>query len=250
MARCIRVRIGSEVFRFEQLGQIDIGSSPSCHLVLPHDSVAPKHATLALDAVDAHCIIAAANLRAVLVNGEQTLQRPVYDGDLIHIGAYRLEILEREPVPAEERAFLERLAAEPGDDATRHVYADWLEEHGAALDDAKPSPTWRQLMSNPAIERCPKQCSLRWNDLAPTDARNVRRCGECFDYVHYARSLDEARMHAGLRRRLVVDPALVRASGDLDQPATGYFQARESPPYALVLRPPDPVDLPRPIARR
>ena len=32
----------------------------------------------------------------------------------------------------DEGAFLEALAEDPDDDATRLVYADWLEEHGAA----------------------------------------------------------------------------------------------------------------------
>lgn len=247
LARCIRVRIGNEIFRFEQ-PEIEIGSSPSSHLVLPHDSVAPRHATLKLDPSDSSCVVTATNLRAVLVNGEQTLARNVYEGDLIHIGGYRIVVLEREPVPAAEQVFLDRLAAEPGDEATRHVYADWLEEH-ARDADAKLSPTLRRLLTNPPIEHCPKQCSLRWNDLAPTDDGNIRRCGECFDYVHYARSIDEAQMHASLHRRVAVDVTLLRKDGDLDRPPTGHYRTRESPPFALVLRPPDPVDLPAPIAR-
>ena len=247
MARCIRVRIGSEIFRFD-LGAIEIGSSPSSHLILPHDSVAPRHATLTLDRVDASYVVAATNLRAVLVNGEQTLARNVYDGDLIHIGGYRLHVLEREPIPAAERNFIDALTRRPSDDATRHVYADWLEEHGLTAD-AKLSPSWRRLMSNPPVERCPKACARSWNELDATDDTNVRRCDRCDDYVHFARSVDEARMHAGLRRRVVVDDMLQRDIGDLDQDAVGYFRQRESPPFALVLRPPDPVDLPTPIAR-
>src|SRR4051812_23851017 len=36
---------------------------------------------------------------------------------------------------SEETAFLDALAADPGDDVTRQVYADWLEERGDERGD-------------------------------------------------------------------------------------------------------------------
>jgi len=48
------------------------------------------------------------------------------------IPAVRRFALNSNPLPADQEAFLRSIVAQPEDDTTRLVYADWLEEHGDA----------------------------------------------------------------------------------------------------------------------
>jgi len=102
-----------------------------------------------------------------------------------------------------EEAFLTSLRARPDDDATRIVYADWLEEQ-------------QRFMESNFLRfdfACPKQ----WESLAPTDeGDNVRFCGACKSNVYYSATVDEAYAHARKGRCVVVDLVPVRWKGDLD----------------------------------
>jgi carbon storage regulator len=59
------------------------------------------------------------------------------------VAVHRQEVFEAvfgrprppEPRPPEEEAFLRAVAADPGDEATRLVFADWLQERGDPLGE-------------------------------------------------------------------------------------------------------------------
>lgn len=79
---------------------------------------------------------------------------------------------------AQEQAFLDQLAADPGDDVTRLVYADWLEDHG--------DPRAAFLRLEIGISRMTGDCPFPqidhwaavWQDI---DHDWVRRVGKRFD---------------------------------------------------------------------
>jgi uncharacterized protein (TIGR02996 family) len=131
--------------------------------------------------------------------------------------------VERQPIPIgliEENAPLDRdetergllAAIASGDEGSRLVYADWLEErseHARAgflrLDACTRQlrelmqhidPDWRARVARPRIERCPAfafRCPQRWDALALTDREEVRHCGACAKDVYYFESVDDAR---------------------------------------------------------
>jgi len=112
--------------------------------------------------------------------------------------------------PAETKLLRAILA---GDDPSRAVYADWLEQHGrpehaelvrlheaardpAAIDarcrerlqvlSAAAEPAWRMQVARPAVEACDVGgCPRDWGSMAATDASDVRRCARCAKPVHY-----------------------------------------------------------------
>jgi uncharacterized protein (TIGR02996 family) len=78
---------------------------------------------------------------------------------------------------ADEEAFLRAIADAPGDDATRLVYADWLEEHG----DAERAGALRLECAWAAVPP-PAELLCRWKgELTPAEARyppTLRRLSE------------------------------------------------------------------------
>jgi uncharacterized protein (TIGR02996 family) len=125
---------------------------------------------------------------------------------------------------ATERALLAAIAT--GDEGSRLVYADWLEErseHARAgylrleqlVSRLAPSDPridactrqlrelmqhidagWRARVARPPIEGCPAfdfRCPKRWDALALTDQATVRHCGTCAKHVHYFENVDDAR---------------------------------------------------------
>jgi uncharacterized protein (TIGR02996 family) len=145
--------------------------------------------------------------------------------------------VERAPIPIgliEENAPLDRddterallAAIASGDEGSRLVYADWLEERSEharagflrieqvvarlAPDDPRLDactrqlrelmqhidPGWRARVARPPIERCPVfefRCPKRWDALALTEQEDVRHCGTCARDVYYFESVDDAR---------------------------------------------------------
>jgi uncharacterized protein (TIGR02996 family) len=137
---------------------------------------------------------------------------------------------------ATERGLLAAIAA--GDEGSRLVYADWLEERSEharagflrieqvvarlAPDDPRLDactrqlrelmqhidPGWRARVARPPIEGCPLfelRCPRRWDALAPTAREDVRHCGACARDVYYFESVDEAREAARAGHCVAID---------------------------------------------
>jgi uncharacterized protein (TIGR02996 family) len=152
----------------------------------------------------------------------------------------------------DERAFFQMIAAEPANDGVRLVYADWLEEQGAAdqaaflrleaklaqtpVTDrdffplnrefralhARVDPLWLAKLDRTDIENCFIQfevpCPKRWERLEPTDTDTVRFCEKCGKNVYHCSTVAEARAQALEDRCVAVDSRLAREPGDLYHP--------------------------------
>lgn len=129
----------------------------------------------------------------------------------------------------DEHALLEALRRDPADDAMRAVYADWLEENGrraraeflrmqvqargaAPETDAfteasarlhelarEVGDAWRARVAMAVVQGCGGEkvafelsCSMRWDQMQPTDKERVRRCGACKKEVLYCATPEEA----------------------------------------------------------
>ncbi|MFT3700482.1 MAG: TIGR02996 domain-containing protein [Kofleriaceae bacterium] len=142
------------------------------------------------------------------------------------------------------------------DDASRDIYADWLETNGH-LDEAafvrvqgqlqrmstediefratsealrtlghKTNRRWRQRIAQPAIENCTSEdvprfnfkCPKQWGGLEPTTDPTVRHCGACDKSVHYCTTIPDARYHASAGRCVALDIGAMRWRGDLAAP--------------------------------
>lgn len=141
------------------------------------------------------------------------------------------------------------------DEASRLVYADWLEGQGdatraeflrlqqllvgpAPLDDAGRAlfkrrsdrlrvlaeavdPAWRVKVARPLVENCDAHfdfaCPMEWGELAETSDPDVRACTLCEQPVYYCTSITDARRHAAQRHCVALDITVERAPGDLVQ---------------------------------
>lgn len=117
------------VFRFPR-AEVTIGRANDNDLVLAHGSVNQRH-TRVVKRDGRFIVVDLKSDGGTLVNRKRicgpTLVRP---SDVVHIGAYELSVLDREPPNDVEGRFLAQLEADPSDDDTRSVYSDWLEEQG------------------------------------------------------------------------------------------------------------------------
>lgn len=193
------------------------------------------------------------------VNGRRIVAPIVVkETDTILVGDVRIEIvtlayeeLAARPLRARDGIEAALLAAIDGhDDASRLVYADWLEGQGDhahaellrlqhALEGASDPAAlragvgrmreltaaidlpWRARLSKLPIENCPRfafQCPKRWSELTPTAVEGERHCGACQRTVHYCATIDEARKRAGEGACVAIDLASPRWQGDLDPP--------------------------------
>jgi len=139
------------------------------------------------------------------------------------------------------------------DEASRLVYADWLEGQGQPeraeflrlqqalvgappVDDAgkalwkrrsdrlrvlaeKIDQTWRTAVARPLVENCDAHfdfaCPMEWGQLTPTDDPNVRSCKLCDEPVYYCTSITDARNQAFQKRCVAVDITVQRKPNDL-----------------------------------
>jgi uncharacterized protein (TIGR02996 family) len=148
-----------------------------------------------------------------------------------------------------EDGFLNVLRADPNDEATRLVYADWLDERGdpraafirleseyvslseedvrlAEMKDrlfqmaALLSEEWLRVVSRPAIELCELRfaytCPKRWDRLKPTGDSSIRFCEGCQQNVYYCGTVGDARGHARRGHCVAVDLGQSRQEGDLE----------------------------------
>ncbi len=137
-----------------------------------------------------------------------------------------------------EAALLDALRKEPGDVATRLVYADWLEEHGdasrAAFLRVESEPMagdtrWRRITSRAPIAKCvtfAAPCPKRWDALASTGTDGVRFCGECQKPVYFCASVDEARQRGKQHACIAIDAAVARGEAEAAYD-TSMFPPRE-----------------------
>ncbi|HET7505867.1 MAG TPA: TIGR02996 domain-containing protein [Kofleriaceae bacterium] len=190
-----------------------------------------------------------------------------------------LHTLEPETDEAIERRFLDALGAQPDDDATREVYADWLEQHGHAqraeflrmqhaarvarspfdpdfaeasrrLTELAPlvGEGWRARVATAFVEKCPRHrtdwrqrqalgfellCSMRWNQLTPTEHEGVRICGACDAKVTYCTTIEQARTIAAHHGCIALDLGVERDMFDLDR---RHFVGRPAPALARLGR--------------
>lgn len=141
------------------------------------------------------------------------------------------------------------------DEASRLVYADWLEGRGNTAhaeflrlqqvlvgpipaDDAGRAlwkrrsdrlralaetidPAWRIQVARPAVENCAAHfdfaCPMEWGQLGATDEPDVRTCALCEEPVYYCTTLADARRHAAQRRCVALDITVERSPNDLVQ---------------------------------
>jgi len=239
------------LFRFPR-SEITIGRLPSNDLLLAHASVDERHARILVK--DGRYIAVDFKSKGGTFVNRKAMTAPTVlrDVDVMSVGPYDINILLREPPGEREQRFLDMLDEYPDDDATRTVYSDWLEEEGR-FDEAafiraqltirdlapehpqfhelaetiqrlgpKMGSSWRRTISRPPIERCPVrfelQCPKQWDQLRPTTDPNQRFCGSCKKYVHYAASVEEARVLAIEGNCVVVDLIQPRRKNDLDPP--------------------------------
>ncbi|HWO20094.1 MAG TPA: FHA domain-containing protein [Kofleriaceae bacterium] len=242
-------------------GDVNIGHRPHNQLVLDGDSVDGQHARIWVNG--GRISVADLGSASGTFVGGQRLAAPRVVGprDRIAAGAYTLRALLVAPEPAgayQSRAPLERElldAIATGDDASRLVYADWLEGRGDharaellrlqhALDALPPGApgfqratdrlrelaagvdtAWRARIAKRPIEGCPAfdyACPKRWSELAPTQLDGVRHCGACDQPVYYCASVEEAREHAARGACVALDVTSPRWEGDLAAPFHVY----------------------------
>jgi uncharacterized protein (TIGR02996 family) len=238
-------------------GEVTLGHLPRNQLVLDGDSVDGLHARFWVSA--GRINLADLGSAAGTFVGGQRITAPRFIGprDRIGVGAYTLTALLVAPEPAGvyriraplERELLDAIAG--GDDATRLVYADWLEGQGDharaellrlqhALDRMSPGApgfqratdrlrelaagvdtAWRARIAKAPIEGCPAfdySCPKQWSELAPTERDGVRHCGACEQPVYYCASIEEAREHAARGACVALDVTSPRWGSDLDAP--------------------------------
>jgi uncharacterized protein (TIGR02996 family) len=236
---------------------ITFGHHPDNALVLEADSVDAYHGRVVLyeGTVALYALKSAGPL---YVDGERLAEVKVLEPHHeIGVGAYTLRAFASAPeyVGAYrtrsplERELLAAIAA--GDEASRLVYADWLEGAGDparaellrlqhALDAMSPdAPTferasdrlrelasgidaaWRARVGKRPIEGCPAfdfSCPKQWSELAPTERDGVRHCSACDQRVYYCASVEEARDHASRGACVALDVTTTRWDRDLDGP--------------------------------
>ncbi len=236
------VRHGEQPARFATtLEEIAIGSAADADLVLADSRVGATHARLVhtggawlLHPGDKVTYVNAVPARAPTA---------IAPGDTFIIGPFILSI-ERDDTSDEELRLLAALAAND-DEASRAVYADWLEQHGhenraeflraqvavsrmTPVDAAFPAATarvrelarsinveWRMRISRPAVEDCKVAreftCGVDWAELAPTEDPKLRTCTRCRESVHYCTTETEAIDLSREGRCVVVDFASWRS---------------------------------------
>lgn len=130
-----------------------------------------------------------------------------------------------------EAELLARLRANPLDDETRSVYADWLEEQGlvhraaflrardvrarhvAAICDPDGA-RWRAAVTRQPLARCAglfrQGCATAWEHHATTADDLVRHCATCSQPVFYFSTVEEIErsVAGGMKRCFALDLAL------------------------------------------
>lgn len=235
--------------------EIWLGTRADADVRLEGADVAARHCKLLVRPAGCFLVHEAGPLR---VNGKPLEKStPLYATDKVFLGNYQfmIETLARAPDPTEEK-LLADIAA--GDDASRVVYADWLEENGdirraeflrtqeqmrsIVTDDADARLAfvehsrrlrqlatlveleWRMKVARAPVEGCKVDikfnfaCPKQWSELVETENPDVRFCDLCRQQVFYCTTIPEARQHAWRGRCVAVDIANERTKHDLERP--------------------------------
>lgn len=240
--------------------EVSIGRARDNAITLAKGNISKRHARVVYR--DGRLIIVdLKSTNGTYVNGRKLTAPHVFtERDKVYIGDFVLAFeieddFERAPTVEVDPTELRLLAAiAQRDEASRLVYADWLEEHGdatraeflrvqqelLALDPEDPrwrvasdrmrelahaiDVHWRYKVARPAIENCLSfefECPRDWGALATTEHNGIRYCGACAQRVYYCDTVGEAATHAAAGRCVAVDVVNVRRPGDLD-PAPRY----------------------------
>jgi uncharacterized protein (TIGR02996 family) len=173
----------------------------------------------------------------------------------------------------QDEAFIQAILADPDDEATRLVYADWLDErddprgkylrlqaqlatlpigqawrtvkvqlelHSRSLD-----PDWLARLDRTPVENCDVRfellCPKQWQQLRPTEDATVRHCDVCKQNVYHCSTMWEAREHAGQGHCVAVDSIQYRTEGDLTSEGGMLVGVLRGPPMPPPLSAGQPV---------
>jgi uncharacterized protein (TIGR02996 family) len=150
----------------------------------------------------------------------------------------------------DEADFLRKLLENPADDATRLVYADWLDERAdpesetkseflritARLLEPNRSAGWREarlkelhllaadlntdwlaVVSRLRVEY--HNCGTRWDELTTTEDITIRICEVCGQKVYYCDTIMTARSHVRQNHCVALDLGIIRRDSDLAPPS-------------------------------
>jgi uncharacterized protein (TIGR02996 family) len=207
-------------------------------ILLADSTVSPRHARLTL--YNGTITIEDLNTtHGTFVDDERVFGPTRVDlSQRVRIGETILKLTLGEHVPKRNRnetrgpsktedGFLAALAANPADDGTREVYADWLEAEGMPVTayyvrlelSGEPvevtkdemlaravritKPEWRAAICRGPIVGCPRRdCPRYWHLLSPGE--QVRTCETCRSRVSYSSgeiTTDKVVADAAVRRR-------------------------------------------------
>jgi uncharacterized protein (TIGR02996 family) len=226
-----------------------IGGHPTCTVVLADSTVENHHVRLTIREGGA-VVLDLGTANGTFVNDARIEQGVDVDvSDTIRIGETTLELeaadilperrIERRHVvqPGVEEGFLARLREEPSDDATREIYADWLDSIGAPTPAAfirlqlagtatietsdvierattLTDPGWRAVVSRGRIHHCESPCPGRWHMLEPTEVDTSRFCPTCREDVRYCATLEEIASCGRRDAPCVYDARLIERRAD------------------------------------
>jgi len=229
-----------------QQSAIAIGADRLNDLVLRDGDVAEHHLAIAIDLDEQwfitpkHPIVIAGS---VIPSSATPLR--VNNGTRIGIGTYTLQLVrvgELSMNPVEQRLVAAIVAR---DEASRLVYADWLEERGdtlraqfvrvqeACLQPAPPAELveelrelshqvdddWRTVLARPLVENCQRKgfaCPRDWGSMTATRVAAQKQCDACHQQVHYVTSIAQLRARALEGFAIAVDLRVPRGGpGDL-----------------------------------
>lgn len=260
--------------------EITIGRVNGNDIILPGGNVSKRHARIVLRD-DKYIVVDLKSTNGTYVNGRKlTSPLVVREDDKIYIGDYLLavgppdESVDDEDTLEVDATELRLLAAvAQRDEASRIVYADWLEDQGEAVraeflrvqDLLVTTPvgsplfrersdrmrelaaaidvSWRYKVARPLIENCMAvefECPRDWGSLATTEKRNVRYCGSCAKQVFYCSTVDDARRHAQRGHCVAVDIVPLRHPRDLE-PERRMTMGMIMPPPPPRMPQPTPV---------
>jgi uncharacterized protein (TIGR02996 family) len=251
--------------------EITFGRVQGNDIVLPRGNISKRHARLVLRD-DKYILVDLKSTNGTYVNGRKITSPIVLKAeDKIHIGDFSIVIdpkggdWELEPtleVDATELRLLAGIAQR--DEASRLVYADWLEGNGhvaraeflrtqeqlvhtppddggfRVLSDklrhlaAEIDVQWRFKVARPLVENCLAvefECPRDWGSLATTEFSDIRYCGACSKRVYYCNTIDEARKQAGRGNCVAVDIVQLRRPGDLDPETERHMVMGAMMPY-------------------
>jgi uncharacterized protein (TIGR02996 family) len=234
--------------------EITIGRIQGNDIVLAMGNISKRHARC-VERDGKLIVVDLKSTNGTFVNGRKlTSPLVIHDSDKVLIGDFTLVIGAEDSVDddtvevdATELRLLAAIAQR--DEASRVVYADWLEERGdivraeflrvqeALVATAPEAPefrertermqelaagidlSWRYKVARPVVENCLAvefECPREWGALATTERSSVRYCGACAKRVFYCATVDEARRHAGRGNCVAVDVVQLRRPNDLD----------------------------------